>query len=605
MRWPSLTPTAESRLRIALLLVAVVASVLLPYSMLRRGIDEGRDAAAWVTHSAIIRENTFEIMYVVRDIENIALAMYTGVAVDNGEEIYARGRAQLTPLLEKLRETTADNNEQQRRVSDLQGIVDGRARLLDQAMQRLAERNYDGAGDALNQARELFVFRGAGQAILDAEQALFVERSAQSAIVQRNSNWATLGALATQLVLLASVIFISERQIQRRLVAESQVQQAIARSRAIVQTVREPIVVVDDRLRVLMSNTAFREVYAKGSAEQDSVGEPLGSVGAGAWADPVLAERLTEVSRRDRELWDYELTQRIGDEIERIVLVNARPMQVAEGNQSTIVMTVADITARKRAEAQIRELNRDLEGKVEQITEVNRELESFSYSVSHDLRAPLRHIAGFADKLGAHLGEGADEKAHHYLEVIGSSARRMSALIEDLLLYSRLGRSALRMQPVDSRKLVEQVRAIVLEDIGERRVEWRIADLPYVIGDETMLRQVWQNLLGNAVKYTARRARAEIEVGVETRESNEIVFFVRDNGTGFDMNYAGKLFGVFQRLHKASDFPGTGIGLANVRRIVGRHGGRTWASAAPEKGATFYFSIPDLVPVTTAPEDSA
>ncbi len=605
MRWPSLTDTAESRLRIALLLVAVIASVLLPYSMLRRGIEEGQKAAEWVTHSAVIREQTFEIMYLMRDIENVALALYTGVAIDRGEETYAQGRAQLTPLLDQLRLATVDNSDQQRRVSELQGIVDGRARLLDQAMERLAAKNYDGAGDALNQARELFVFRAAGQAILDAEQALFTERSAQTAVVQRNADWATLGALAAQLVLLASVIFISERQIQRRLFAESQVQQAIARSRAIVQTVREPIVVVDEGLRVVMTNAAFREVYAKGKDEQETVGEPLDRIGAGAWADAVLAERLGEVGRRNRELWDYELTQRIGEEVERIVLVNARPMVIPESNQSTILMTVADITARKRNESQIRELNRDLEGKIAQISDVNRELESFSYSVSHDLRAPLRHIAGFADKLGTHLGEGADEKAHHYLEVIGSSARRMSTLIEDLLLYSRLGRSALRLQPVDSRKLVDQLRAVALEDAGERQIEWRIGELPYVIGDETMLRQVWQNLIGNAIKYTARRARAEIEIGVVEQGGQEIVFFVRDNGTGFDMDYAGKLFGVFQRLHKPSDFPGTGIGLANVRRIVGRHGGRTWAEAAPDKGATFYFSMPDLVPANKAPEVSA
>ncbi|MEO8010421.1 MAG: ATP-binding protein, partial [Dokdonella sp.] len=499
----------------------------------------------------------------------------------------------------------ADNSEQQRRVSQLQGIVVGRARLLDQAMAQLAQNNYDGAGNALSQARELFAFREVGQGILDTEEALFIERSANTLVVQRNANWATLGALAAQLVLLGSVIFISERQIQRRQRAESQVQHAIARSRAIVQTVREPIVVVDDALRVVMSNAAFREVYANGRDEEASIGEPLERVGAGAWSDPVLAERLTEVGRRNRELWDYELTQRIGDEVERIVLVNARPMLIPESSQSTILMTVADITARKRAQAQILELNRDLEGKIAQISEVNRELESFSYSVSHDLRAPLRHIAGFADKLGTHLGEGADEKAHHYLEVIGSSARRMSTLIEDLLLYSRLGRSALRLQPVDSRNLVEQVRAIVLADAGERQIEWRIGELPYVIGDETMLRQVWQNLLGNAVKYTARRTRAEIEIGVEKNDEKEIVFFVRDNGTGFDMDYAGKLFGVFQRLHKPSDFPGTGIGLANVRRIIGRHGGRTWAQAAPDKGATFYFSMPDLVPVHSAPEVSA
>lgn len=197
------------------------------------------------------------------------------------------------------------------------------------------------------------------------------------------------------------------------------------------------------------------------------------------------------------------------------------------------------------------------------MSEVNRELEAFSYSVSHDLRAPLRHISGFADKLHRQLGDDADEKSRHYLEVIGSSAKRMAALIDDLLVYARLGRSALRLQPVDLQSMVAETRAMLdanaQADTPDRRIDWHIAPLPMLVADENMLRQVWLNLLGNAVKYSAQRDPAVIEVEHRYADNGSHQFSVGDNGAGFDMAYAGKLFGVFQRLHKASDYPGTGI----------------------------------------------
>jgi light-regulated signal transduction histidine kinase (bacteriophytochrome) len=176
----------------------------------------------------------------------------------------------------------------------------------------------------------------------------------------------------------------------------------------------------------------------------------------------------------------------------------------------------------------------------------------------------------------------------------------MSALIDDLLVYSRLGRNAMKLQAVDMQSLVQETRAMLdanlQADAGEggvpHVVEWRIAPLPVAVADENMMRQVWQNLLGNAVKYSSRSEPAVIEVDCTTTRDGELHFSVRDNGVGFDMQYAGKLFGVFQRLHKASDYPGTGIGLASVRRVVARHGGRVWAESAPDQGATFHFVLP-------------
>ncbi len=356
---------------------------------------------------------------------------------------------------------------------------------------------------------------------------------------------------------------------------------------------------LDRSLRVQMHNPAFAELYGL-DEETSAEGLPLDSIGDGAWADAVVRQRLTDVLLRGRELWDYEHEQRTADDVVRIMLINARRMPLPDKDDEVVLMTVSDVTVQRAVQLRVAELSRQLEGKVEQVSEVNRELEAFSYSVSHDLRAPLRHVAGFSDKLTRHLGDEADEKSLHYLGVISNSARRMAALIDDLLVYSRLGRAAMRLQAVDMQSLVADTRAMLdanqqseAESSGvPHHVDWKIAPLPIIVSDENMMRQVWLNLLGNAIKYSSNREPARIEVDYKLQPDGSHLFTVRDNGAGFDMAYAGKLFGVFQRLHKASDYPGTGIGLASVRRVLTRHGGRIWAESAVDQGATFHFVLP-------------
>ncbi|HSI13289.1 MAG TPA: ATP-binding protein, partial [Chthoniobacter sp.] len=221
----------------------------------------------------------------------------------------------------------------------------------------------------------------------------------------------------------------------------------------------------------------------------------------------------------------------------------------------------------------------------------NAELEAFTYSVSHDLRAPLRHIDGFADLLKSHASDGLGDKGKRYLKTISDSAKRMGALIDDLLVFSRIGRAEMRHSKVDLNPLVEEVIQELRVETLKRNVAWKRQELPTVDGDPSLLRQVFVNLLSNAVKYTRPRDPAEIEVGSVVSDDHHMIF-VRDNGVGFDMTYVGKLFGVFQRLHRAEEFEGTGIGLANVQRIILRHGGKTWAEGKSGEGATFYFTLP-------------
>src|SRR5438445_4111230 len=232
--------------------------------------------------------------------------------------------------------------------------------------------------------------------------------------------------------------------------------------------------------------------------------------------------------------------------------------------------------------------NKELERCVRERT---AELEAFSYSVSHDLRAPLRHIDGFAGLLQEDASSTLSDAGRRHLATISGAAKNMSKLIDDLLGFARMGRAHLSRTRVEMSALVAEVLQEMSPDAQGRNVAWGIEPLPEVWGDRALLKQVWANLLGNALKYTRQRVKAEIKVGCQPRVG-ELEFHINDNGAGFDMKYAARLFGVFQRLHREEVFEGTGVGLANVRQIVTRHGGRTWAEGAVDRGATFYFSLP-------------
>jgi signal transduction histidine kinase len=237
------------------------------------------------------------------------------------------------------------------------------------------------------------------------------------------------------------------------------------------------------------------------------------------------------------------------------------------------------------------ELERRVAERTEQLEAANRELEAFAYSVSHDLRAPLRHVTGFSEVLARHAGPSLDDTGKGYLERIQVAVSRMDRLIEDLLAFSRAGRSEMSPESVDLASLVRQVVADLSEGLETRRLSFTIGELPRVMGDRALLRAALVNLLGNALKYTRTREVAEIEVAARTTPE-EVVLSVRDNGVGFESAQAGKLFTAFRRLHTSAQFEGTGIGLATVRRIVERHGGRAWAEGEPDRGATFFLALP-------------
>ena len=257
----------------------------------------------------------------------------------------------------------------------------------------------------------------------------------------------------------------------------------------------------------------------------------------------------------------------------------------------------SDITERKLSEEKIERLNNDLHERNEKLELANKELEAFSFSVSHDLRAPLRHMTGFAKMLQKRLVDNPDEKTHQYVASIMGSSKKMGMLIDDLLSFSQIGRAELQMRKVSLNSLLKEVVSGIQEELKERPIIWDISELPDVLADQSLLRLAIVNLVSNAVKFTSTRPQAEIKIGCKD-EGDKFTCAVADNGVGFDMKYADRLFGVFQRLHTREEFEGTGVGLANVQRIIARHGGKIWAEGAVGRGATFYFTL--LKPKATA-----
>jgi PAS domain S-box-containing protein len=307
---------------------------------------------------------------------------------------------------------------------------------------------------------------------------------------------------------------------------------------------------------------------------------------------PAATDQIHEELQRSGR-WEGELKNTKADGTEVMVASRWSLRRDDAGRPLAILEINNDITERKHRELEIQSLNQELAKRSAALESTNKELEAFAYSVSHDLRAPLRHMAGYTELLQKRISGILDDKGKHYILMILESAKRMGALIGDLLAFSRIGRAEAQKTLVSLEQLLAEALNEVRQEAEGRQIAWKIGTLPEFYGDRSMMRLVLVNLLSNAIKFTRTRADAQIEVGSSASDRDELVVFVRDNGVGFDMQYANKLFGVFQRLHQAEAFEGTGIGLATVQRIIHRHGGRVWAEGNVDQGATFYFSAPN------------
>jgi len=397
--------------------------------------------------------------------------------------------------------------------------------------------------------------------------------------------------------LIIALVMESQRRAQGRAEASAlnaiQKQQAIERakddlkhseerSRSVMDHVIDAIITIDERGRIESHNLAAQKLFGYSAAEL--IGSNVNMLMPEPYHgehDSYLANYLrtgqakimgigTEVVGRRKDGSTFPLALGISE--------------FRIGQQRFFTGICRDITERKRAKQLLIEHSAEVEA-------ANKELEAFSYSVAHDLRAPLRHIHGYIEMLAKDAEGQLSAKSQRFLKVISESSGQMGALIDDLLAFSRMGRVEMHETHVRLDDLVQACLRTLELATGGRNIVWKIPPLPAVLGDHALLQQVFANLLGNAVKYTSARDPAEIEIGCAGEEDGRLILFVRDNGVGFDMKYVHKLFGVFQRLHSADEFEGTGIGLANVRRIIARHGGRTWAESVLNEGAAFYFTV--------------
>jgi PAS domain S-box-containing protein len=367
---------------------------------------------------------------------------------------------------------------------------------------------------------------------------------------------------------------------------EVEVKQRAQQARLLDQT-HDPILVRDMNSVITYWNRAAEELY--GWRAEEVIGRRSYELLKTVFPAPLdeLQEQLLRTGH-----WEGELTRTKADGSSVTVACRWALRRDGQDQAVSILETNNDISARKHREEEIRRLNRELERRADELEIANKELESFAYSVSHDLRAPLRHVVGYGELLQKQAFSSLDDKSRRYMKTILESAKRMGNLIDDLLAFSRIGRAETRKTKVDLTQLANEVVAELGQETKGREIVWKIGVLPNCRGDRSMLKLVLVNLISNAVKFTRLRSPAEVEIGCTDRPNGTEVF-VRDNGAGFDMRYVHKLFGVFQRLHSTEEFEGTGIGLATVQRIIHRHGGQVRAEGALDHGATFYFSVPE------------
>lgn len=539
---------------------------------------------AQLIKSADRRAHTHQVIITTHNLLIDLLNAQTGQRgyIITGNERYLEpfeiGTQQVGQDAKKLRELTQANPRRQQRLDRLDPLVAAKLDDIRAAIELRKKQGFEIAAQhvvTMEGKKMMDNIRKILDEVESEEYVLLEERDNQTkATAKRTTHIIIFGSfLAFVLVALAS--FLTNRDIVKRGQAEE-------RFRLVVEAAPNAMVMVDQNRKMTLVNQQAETLF--GYHRQELIGQEIEMLipersrpKHPAYVKGFFQEPTLRSMGAGRDLFGLK---KDGTEIP--IEIGLNPLRTPGGLSA--LASIIDITGRKKAENLIRESNFRLDA-------ANQELEAFSYSVSHDLRAPLRHIDGFVGLLRKNGASSLDDESRRYLNTIAASAKQMGLLIDDLLSFSRMGRQELQKTKLNIEQLVQETVENLNEDTKDKNVSWKIGSFPQVYGDPAMLKQVFINLLGNALKYSRNRPVVQIEVGC-TENKEEVVFFVKDNGAGFDIQYAEKLFGVFQRLHSHEEFEGTGIGLANVRRIVQRHGGRTWAEGVVDGGATFYFSLP-------------
>jgi PAS domain S-box-containing protein len=534
------------------------------------------------------QEYSHSVISALENVRQVALDAETsalGFALTGSEPFLEPYRTSLGAAhrqMDRLRMPSGDDPGQRARLDKLKSLLEQR---LAESQRMIELRRAGGLAAAARQ-----VATGEDKKTTDAIRRIVTEMEGEERLLlaEADRTAASRARDTKVIILLASGITFLVLGWARKAIHQEEGRRRIAeetlrRMAAIVDFSDDAIIGKTPEGIITSWNSGAERIY--GYTKDEAVGHSVTML-----VPPEGRDELLQILDRIKlgRVQHFEATRQRKDGQRVVLLIAISPIQDGSGRTVAASMIARDITGRKAAEMEIHQLNEALRQKAHNLGE---DLESFSYSVSHDLRAPLRYMEGFLDLLENHIGRNLDEKGRHYIDTAQDSARQMGVLIDDLLRFSRTGRVDICETKVGLADLVKQAQEELAADLKGRKVVWTVEPLPEVAGDPALLQQVVLNLLSNALKYTRARAEAAIEIGCR-EEGGEWVFFVRDNGVGFDMRYAHKLFGVFQRLHSSDEFEGTGIGLAIVRRVIARHGGRTWAEGVVDQGATFYFSLP-------------